>query len=323
MPDLPIPTPPTASPIADLSYRNYDGPLHTRMVRWWIVALAALRLVRRKPGFWIVVALAAFPYLIQGFVLYLQMQTTRAMQFGGFNAAPVGQRFATVFYTALDGQSLMLFVVTLMVGAGAIAADNRANALLVYLSKPITKLDYLLGKWMGVFLTVFAVAFAPALLFYLFCLTSYLSEGFLKDEPWLIVRIVLACITPAAVHASLICGFSAWSKTPRMAGAVYAAAYFVSSIVTTIIWGIRYHGDVSRNTLVQHLSIGGVIQGVVQNIFGLTLNVTRFHRRHMQIKHFAIPPPNFTVMLALALAFVIVGLLATRARIRAVEVVRG
>ncbi len=320
--DLPSPVPTGASPIADLSYRSYDGPLQTHTLRWWIVAVAAMRLVRRKPGFWALVALAAFPYLIQGFVLYIQSQT-RAAGFGGLNAPSAGQKYATVFFTALSAQRLLLFGIALMVGAGAIAADNRANALLVYLSKPITKLDYLLGKWMGVFLTLFAVALAPALLLYLFCLTSYLSDGFLKDEPWLFVRMILACAVPAAVHASLICGFSAWSKTPRMAGAIYAAFYFVSGIVAMIVWAIRYHNNTEQGLLIQHFSVDGAIQGLAQNIYGVTLQITAIQRHRMELRQLTLPPPPLAAMLALVLGMIVLGVLATRAKIRAVEVVRG
>jgi len=52
--------------------------------------------------------------------------------------------------------SFSILCIALVVGAGAIAADNRSNALMVYLSKPITKGDYLLGKWMGIFLAIFS-----------------------------------------------------------------------------------------------------------------------------------------------------------------------
>ncbi len=59
--DALVPTAPAdpaaASPIADLTYRTYDGPLHTRAMRWWIVALSGLRATIKQKGFWIVGAL--------------------------------------------------------------------------------------------------------------------------------------------------------------------------------------------------------------------------------------------------------------------------
>jgi ABC-2 type transport system permease protein len=316
----------TPSPIADLSYRGYDGPLHTRFARWWIVALAGIRLVRKKPGFWILVALCAFPFLLAAIRLYIESQVRvrgLAVPPNPLIDATTGQKYASAFFQAYSGQQLMLFVAALLVGAGSIAADNRANALLVYLSKPITKGDYLLGKWMGVFLTLFGVAFAPAFLLYLYCLLSYGSDGFLRDEPLLWGRVLLAAMVPAAVHASLILGFSAWSKTPRMAGAIYAAFYFISGIVAAILWGIRYHGDIEKGVLLRHLSVSGVIEGLGQNIYGVTMHTVGILRRHHEMRQMTIPMPALGAMLGVAAALILLGVLATRLKIRAVEVVRG
>ena len=59
------------APISDLSYRNYDGPLHSRRARWWIVALNTLRLAKAKKGFWITSAISILPYLFIVLQLYL------------------------------------------------------------------------------------------------------------------------------------------------------------------------------------------------------------------------------------------------------------
>jgi ABC-2 type transport system permease protein len=317
---------PDASPIADLTYRNYDGPLHTRVNRWWIVALAGLRQSVKMKGFWIAVALALFPYFITTVQLYLQSRAqtmTGGRGINPLNMSLPGQRFAAEFFQALSWQCFFLFILALVVGVRSIAADNQTNALLVYLSKPITKGDYLLGKWMGVFLVLFAVALVPALVLYLYCLLSYLSDGFLKNEPWLIFRIVGACAVPAAIHASLIVGISAWSKTPRMAGVFYAGVYFLSGMFAAAYWGIRYFGDLKQGVLERHLSVDGVVQGLAQNIYGVTLRMMTYSRRAGEMMPIDLRPPPFGWLLVLAAALIVLGILAARLRIRAVEVVRG
>ena len=318
----PISTPAAgAGPIADVSYRSYDGPLQTRAIRWWIVVVAGLRLILRRPGFWIVFALAVLPYLWEGGMLYLRSQEW-ASNMPMLAEYPAGQKYASSFFGALDGQWLWLLVVALMVGAGSIAADNRTNALLVYLSRPLTKGDYLFGKWVGIFLVVFSVAVVPALVLYLFCLISFLDEGFLKDEPWLLLRIIGAATVPAAVHASLLVGFSAWSKTPRVAGASYAALFFVGNLIAGAVWLIGHRGDLGGGILTQHLSVGGTIKGLAQNIYGFTRLIPSGHReRGLEIVE--MPPPDPGVLLVIAVALVLLGVAAARARIRAVEVIRG
>jgi ABC-2 type transport system permease protein len=321
MNDFITPGAPVSTPIADLTYRDYNGPLHTRAIRWWIVAASGLRMLIRKPGFWIVAALALLPYVFAGLMLWVESQgMLRAA--GMLPTYPPDQKYAAQFFGAQKNQWLWLFVVAMMTGAGSIAADNRANALLVYLSKPLTKGDYLLGKWMGIFLMVYLVALIPAVVLYLFCLISFLDNGFLKNEPWLILRIAGATAIPAAVHASLLVGFSAWSKTPRIAGAAYAALYLMGNTISLVIWLIRYRGDQSEGILARHLSVNGIIDGLAQNLYGVTMLIPVGHRRR-GFEIVALDPPLLWAMLLIGGAVVALGIAAARAKINAVEVIRG
>ncbi len=315
-------TPTEASPIADLTYRTYDGPLHTRAVRWWIITVASLRLALKQKGFWLVVALAALPYLFSVLQLYLSSLATQGAPNPFMDTTP-GQRFARQFFQAFTNQQLFLFVLTLMVGSGSIARDHQTNALLVYLSKPLTKGDYVAGKWMGIFLIIFCVGAAPALLLYAYCLFSYWNEGILRQEPWLLLRALLACAVPAAVHASAMIGFSAWSRTARMAGAFYAGLYFVSQAVVMMIWGFRYRGDMMEGILLRHVSIPGAIEGLAQNVYGITLRMPFGSRARGGLEMLELAAPNVWVVLAIVMGIVVSGLVAARVRIRAVEVVRG
>jgi ABC-2 type transport system permease protein len=318
--------PAVASPIADLTYRDYQGPLRTHAVRWWIVAVATLRMAARKPAFWAMVAICLLPYLAHGLRFYLQ-NNAAALTAGNnpfASATPSGQRWAFLIFQCLNGNvnSFGLFLIALIIGSGSISADNRANALLVYLSKPITKGDYLLGKWMGIFLTLYAVALIPALLIWSFLALSYSSEGFFKDDPWLLPHLILAAAIPAAIHSSLILGFSAWSKSPSIAGANYAGLYFLGNLIVGSILGHVVMRDSPKlGNLVQHLAIEGTIDGIAQNILRVTdvEGLRGFAINPMQVG----PPPNLWPILAMGAALVVLGIGAARMKIRAVEVIRG
>lgn len=318
--------PPANSPIADLTYRNYDGPLNTRAIRWWIVALAGIRQGLKKKGFWIVFAISTIPYLYILVQFYLTSSASALT--GGRNVNPMnmplkGQEYSSQFFTAFNVQIFFLFIMTLLVGTSSIASDNQTNALLVYLSKPITKADYLLGKWLGVAIMLFGAAVLPALVVYLYCLMSYINSGFLKSEPWLIFRILGACGEAALIFSALIVGFSAWSKSPRMAGAFFAGVYFIVSMVMGAFWGIKYMGNLTEGILLRHLSIEGTIAGLAQNAFGVTQHITVWNSRKGSMQEAFITPPSLLPMLGMGLLLVGIGLLAARMRIRAVEVVRG
>ena len=312
-----------ASPIRDLSYRTYDGPLLTHRARWWIIAKATARQALKKKGFWFVMLMAAAPYAFFGLMLYVQSRSPLGQLPEPLRVTAPGQLYSGTLFMAFQSQQfLWLFVAAMMVGPGVISADNQANALQVYLSKPITKGDYLLGKWMGIFIVVFAAAAIPAVLLYLYCLISYLSDGFLRQDPLLFFRMIAACAIPGIIHASLLCGISAWSKTPRMAGAIYAGFYFVSFFISQVVWGFSTQGTPSQGILERHLSVTGVITGLAQRIFGVLVREPSF-KPETGAAMVSLSAPPMLPMLALGIAMVVGGVLAARWRIRAVEVVRG
>ena len=305
-----------ASPIADLSYRNYDGPLRTHIFRWWIVALATIRLSLRKKGFWVWSFFVLLPYLLSGFLLYFR--STMPPEAVAMLGKP---HFPGFFLDSYSMSLLWIFILTLLIGASTIAGDNRTNALQIYLSKPVTKLDYLLGKWMGVFILLGAVSLAPALLLYLFCLASFFDQGFLKDHPDLWLRVIVVALLPAALHASLIVGFSAWTKRPVLAGGLYAGFYFGAGIVAGIVSLIvrsAQNADLART--VQHLSVPGILNGLAMHLLNATPGAFGMMGPAARAR---IQKPEFLPLLLVAVALVILALAAARARIRAVEVVRG
>ncbi|MGC8668723.1 MAG: ABC transporter permease [Chthonomonadales bacterium] len=317
--------------IADLSYRSYDGPYRTRLLRWWVIAGAWMRAVRKQPAFWALAAFSLWPYARAIFFLYLDgnrllRRPPGAPDVGlmlGIADHTRGQQFAFQLYGALTSQwFLWMIPVALVAGAGCIAMDNRAGALMLYLARPITRAEYLAGKWAGVFVLLAGTTLVPQLFLYAYCALSYSSEGFFHNEPLLLVRAAAASLVPALVHAALLVGFSAWCRTPRIAGAAYAGFYFIVSIASQMVWRQVYHGHLGKGELVRHLHVHGAVEGVVQNIFGVTIHTITGSRR-LGIEYVTLPPPSLSVMGGLCALIVVISVAAALTKIQAVEVVRG
>jgi ABC-2 type transport system permease protein len=293
------------------------------MARWWIIALSGIRPVLRKWWFWVLVLLATAPYVLWGFMLFLESRLGPEFRQMVFETAK-DQRFATVFLRAYESSLFWIMILALIIGAPSIAADNRTNALQVYLSKPVTKLDYLLGKWASVFVVVMVAMLVPSLLLFLYCLLSFWSSGFLRHEPLLILRVIGAAAITAGGFASLFVGISAWCRSTMVAGAVGAGVYLATQAIASVLWGVLYFrswqaGHLASGTLVQHCSVGGVMTGLVWNLYGVVLRVPI---RHNPAQGFIeVHAPNVGVMLAAYAGLVTIGAIAAYVRVRAVEVV--
>lgn len=311
------PTDATTGPIADLSYRGYDGPLNLHPLRWLVIAKMTAALAVKKKAFWALAFFAFVPWLLTGFGLYLQSQVPSGL------AEVLEQPLGQSFYQAHTWSLFWIFLTTLLTGASAIAGDNRTNALQIYLSKPVTKWDYLFGKWMGLYAVLTALMLAPTLLLLGFCAATYWNHGFARDNPHLWLQAIGSAFIPGALYASLMLGVSACFKRPVLAGGIFAGAYFGLGIVTRLVALILWQSEQrDQSVTVRYLSVGGMLDGIAQHIFGTTPSppgMRRFMPEAMQ----DLPRPELLWLVLAAAILVIGGLAVARMKIRAVEVVKG
>src|SRR5919201_6408658 len=124
-------------PIHDQGYRRYAGRREPPGRRWWVIARAGMMERLRERRFLALLLFAWFPFVVRAVQIYVSANFAQA----GFLAPP-----PETFREYLDQQSVFVFIVTAYVGSGLIANDRRANALQIYLAKPLTRVEYITGK---------------------------------------------------------------------------------------------------------------------------------------------------------------------------------
>ncbi|MEX2663533.1 MAG: hypothetical protein WD227_16500, partial [Vicinamibacterales bacterium] len=143
-------------PIHDQSYRRYGGVRAALGRSWTVIAQAGIMTMIRKRAFIGLLLFAWLPFVVRAVQIYVAANYAQA--------APLLGVDAKMFRDFLEQQDFFVFIMTIYVGAGLIANDRRANALQIYLSKPLLRAEYIAGKAAVLFTFLMLVTWLPAIL---------------------------------------------------------------------------------------------------------------------------------------------------------------
>jgi ABC-2 type transport system permease protein len=216
-------------PIHDQGYRRYGGRRERHGRAWWVIARAGLLERVRERRFLALLLFAWSPFIVRAVQLYVSANFTQA----SFLAPSAG-----TFREFLDQQSLFIFFVTIYAGAGLIANDRRANALQIYLSKPLTRVEYVAGKLLTLIIFLTAVTWVPAMLLLLIQVMFAGSTAFLRDNLFLLPAITVFCAIQVLVSSLAMLALSSLSKSRRFVAIMYAGVIFFAAAMYQVLRAI-------------------------------------------------------------------------------------
>lgn len=243
------------SPIHDQSYRHYGGGKVTPGRSWTVIAAAGIRTMIRKRAFLGLLLLALLPFIVRAVQMWIS---------SNYPQAQVLAPSAETFRKFLEQQDFFVFVITVYVGAGLIANDRRANALQIYLSKPLMRSEYILGKLAILFTFLTMVTLVPGLLLLLLKVIFDGSFTFLLNNLFLVPAITVGALLQITLASFTMLALSSLSKSARYVGILYVGITFF----TTAIYGALY--AITGSSRVSWISIGANVAQVVDVVFRLT-----------------------------------------------------
>lgn len=215
------------SPVHDQSYRRYAGTRRQPGRAWTIIAGSGIRAFFSRKVFLGLLVVAWLPFLIRTVQIYAVATYPQARQ-----VLPVDAR---MFERFVEGQGLFSFFITIFVGAGLVANDRRANALQVYLSKPIRRVDYIAGK-LAVLLAYLACAtLLPGVLLVIMPVVFSGSLDFLRDNPAVLPAVVTASVLRMIVAALAMLALSSLSTSTRFVAVLYAGVVFFAEAMYAVL----------------------------------------------------------------------------------------
>jgi ABC-2 type transport system permease protein len=288
--------------VYERNYGRYTGPATPEWARFLILPRYAYEVVFKSKLFVGFLALCFAPPFFGLVVIYLYHNVS-ALQFLGLTPERLSQIFPIsneFFFSGLWIQGALSFLLVLFVGPALVSPDLRSNGLPLYLSRPFSRTEYVLGKMSVLAILLSAITWVPGLL--LLLLQGYLEGAGWLARNWRISVGVLIGSWVWIVYLSLFAlAVSAWMKWKPVARITLALLFFVlmgfggaiSAILQTK-WGLL-------------VSSWHVIDAVWMSLFGLRAGED-------------LPPvgPSWVALAAGCLVF----LWLLSRRIRAYEVVR-
>jgi ABC-2 type transport system permease protein len=243
------------SPIHDQSYRRYAGTRLPVGRGWTVIASHGIKAMLAKRAFLGLMIFAWIPFIVRCVQLWAVANVPQA-------ASVLGVK-PEMFRDFLSQQGAFVFFTTIYVGAGLIAADRRANALQIYLSKPLLRMEYIGGKLLVLVSFLLGVTLLPALLLILMQIAFSGSLEFIRNNFFVVPAVILASLIQVIVASFTMLALSSLSKSSRYVALLYTGAIFFTEATFNALRVIM------GSTRVAWVSITANLNQVVDVIFRL------------------------------------------------------
>lgn len=242
------------------TYKQYLGQLTPEWSRFLVIPRHAFRDVFKSKIFTTFFIVCFIPLLIEAILIYLH-HNVNALAILKVNVAELIPIDASFFETFVNLQASFAFFVALLVGPPLVARDLRNNALPLYLCRPFSRTEYVLGKMSVLLILLSLITWVPQLLLFLF-------QSYLEGASWFVENLTLASaivisnVVWILLLALLTQAISALVKWRVVASASLIGIFFIPSVFGEVVNGLFL-------TRWGHLiSLGALMKNVTAGLFG-------------------------------------------------------
>jgi ABC-2 type transport system permease protein len=304
--------------VYEQTYKPYNGKLTPEWSRFLIIPRHAFRGVFNSKLFTAFYVICFLPLLVEAILIYLHHNVT-ALTIMNLNARQLIPIDGSFFQYFVNIQGGFAFFVAVLVGPPLVSRDLRNNALPLYLCRPFSRTEYVMGKMSVLLILLSGMTWVPQLLMFLF--QSYL-EGFtwFKSNLWIASAIVIGGVVWILLLALLSQTVSALLKWRIVASGAMLGLVFIPSVfagIVNFIFQTRWANIISLFALMGNVTAG--LFGTFDRVTG-RIQITDFNDNVVR-EVLLIEPPLWCSWTALFL-FCAVCLALLHWKVKAYEVVR-
>jgi ABC-2 type transport system permease protein len=236
------------------TYKPYAGPLTPEWSRFLIIPRHAYRDVFKSKLFTGFFALCFVCPLVMAILIYLR-HNVAALAVFNLKPGDMSSINAAFFQFYAAFQSGLGFLLTVLIGPVLISRDLANNALPLYLCRPFSRAEYVIGKMSVLMILISAITWVPGLL--LFAFEAYLEGGsWLTENYWIAGSIFVVSWVWIVLLALLSVTMSAWVKWRMAASAGLFGLFIISNVMGITInqvlhtrWGSLFNLTMVMKTI--------------------------------------------------------------------------
>jgi ABC-2 type transport system permease protein len=246
--------------VYEQSYKRYTGRMTPEWSRFLIIPRHAYRGVFSSKLFIAFFAVCFLPLLVEAILMYLRYNfgALGAMSINVRELVPVDAFFFEVF---VDIQMGFAFLMALLIGPPLVSRDLRNNALPLYLCRPFSRTEYVMGKMSVLLILLSLITWVPQVLLFFF--QSYLEGlAWFKANLSIAFAIVISSLVWILLLALLSQAISALVKWRVVASGALVGLFLIPSVFGEFI------NEVFSTRIGNLVSLSALIRNVTAGLFG-------------------------------------------------------
>jgi len=223
-------------------YNSYTGSLTPQWSRFFVLTRFAFADLFKSRFFVLLLIFCIIPCLFfAGFIFVANNKTMQLLlQLREMNFFTVENQY---FINVVIAQAQAAFLLNCWVGPILISGDLTNGALPLFLSRPFSRADYVLGKLSVLGILLSAITWIPCLL--LFSLQAGLArDGWIWSHLWMVVPIIFCSAIWILMLSLISLAVSAWIKLRIVATGIIFVTFFIPAglgemfnAIMGTIWG--------------------------------------------------------------------------------------
>jgi len=238
-------------PIIDQGYQHWSGQLSGHAWRWLAITRRGLTTALQGRLVRLALLISWLPAIVLAFVLCMwglvERQSELVETIKPFLMSLLGRPvlsgpreyridiWTLSFHYFLSWELWFSMLLVLLVGPNLISQDLRYNALPLYFSRPLRRIDYFAGK-LGVIVALLSMAIiVPAVVAYVLGLLFSLDITILRDTLPILLASVAYGLVIAVSAGLLMLALSSISRNSRYVALLWLGIWIITSTVSLVL----------------------------------------------------------------------------------------